>query len=124
MQPTTLIDVFRSDCDEPVLSVAEVRTEFHYQVCELVEIRTRSEVLNCFVFEHADFLWRETVHFDDFQCLSIKFEWERKLLKLAEPFVQSNQSLHVSAALVALFLAQNFSVCVQLINIHVAIGAA
>ena len=89
MQPTTLIDVFRSDCNEPVLSVAEVRTEFHYQVCELVEIRTCAEVLHRFIFEHADFFRRESMHLNHFQSLTIQLKGEGELLKLIKAFVET-----------------------------------
>ena len=66
MEPATLVDIFWSDRDEPVLAMSQVGTKLHDHVGELIQVGPCPEVLDCFVFKHADFLWRESVHFNHF----------------------------------------------------------
>ena len=60
--------------------MTQIGTELHDHIGELVQIWACPEVLHCFVFEHADLFRGEPVHFDHFQGLTVKFEWERKFL--------------------------------------------
>jgi len=80
MQPTTLVDVLRPHCHEPVLPVTHVRTKLHDHVRKLVQVRPRPEVLYRFILENTDFIWRETVHFDNFKGLAIQLEGELEFL--------------------------------------------
>ena len=82
MQPSSLVDVLRSDRDKPMLAVPQVRAKLHDHIRKLVQVWPRAEVLNCFVLEHADLLGREAVHFNHFQRLPIQFEGEGKLFQL------------------------------------------
>ena len=52
MQPAALVDIFRANCDEPVLTVAQIRAKLHDHVRELVQVGPGAEIRNCFVFEH------------------------------------------------------------------------
>lgn len=79
MQPATLVDVLGPHSHEPVLPVPQVRTELHNHVCELIEVWPIAEILDRLVFEHADLVWGEPVHFYHLQRLSVELEWERKL---------------------------------------------
>ena len=87
MQPASLVYILWANRHEPVLTVAKIRAKFHYHISELVQIRPRPEILYRFVFEHAYFLGRESVHFDDFQGLTVELKWKGELFKLSKTFV-------------------------------------
>ena len=71
MQPASLVNIFGSYCYKPMLAVPQVRAKLHDHVCELVKVWPSAEVLHSFVFEHADFLRREAMHFDYFERLAV-----------------------------------------------------
>ena len=71
MQPASLVDILWPYCHEPVLAVAHIRAKLHDHIRKLVEIRTCSEVLNCFILENTDFFWGETMHLYHFERLSV-----------------------------------------------------
>lgn len=106
MKPTSLVDIFRADCDEPVLSVAHVGTKFHDHVGELIKVRAGAEVLDGLVFKLGDLLRRKPVHLDYLQGCSIRFEGERELLELSEAFVKADKPPHILLALMSFVLLQ------------------
>ena len=71
VQPASLVNIFRSYCYKPMLAMPQVRAKLHDHISKLVEVRPCTEVLNSFVFEHADFLRREAMHFDYFERLAV-----------------------------------------------------
>ncbi len=97
--------------------MTKIRTKLHNHIRKLVQIWTCSEVLDCFVLEHTDFLGRKAMHFDDLEGLPIQFEGECELLKLAQSLVEPNKAHHVFLALVALVRVQKFQVVVHLVHV-------
>ena len=86
MEPATLVDIFRSNGDEPVLPVPQLRTKFHYHVGKLVQVRSQPKACHSFVFEHVDLRLGETVHLDHFQRGLICLKRKNELLNGPQPF--------------------------------------
>ena len=70
-----------------MLTVPHIRAKLHDHIRKLVEVRPRAEILNCFIFEDADFLRGEAMHLDHLQRLPVKFKGELELFKLSEALV-------------------------------------
>ena len=123
MKPSTLVDIFRSNSYEPMLTMTQIGAKLHDHVRELIQVGPCSEILNCLVFEHAYFFGREAVHLDDFQRLSIDLTRKRELFKLAQSSTHTYQSSHIFGTLVTLILLEKLIVVIHVINIEITIGA-
>ena len=123
MEPATLVDIFRSNGDEPVLPVPQLRAKFHYHVGKLVQVRSQPKACHSFVFEHVDLRLGESMHLDHFQRGLISLKRKNELLNGPQPFGKAYQTLHVFGTLMTLIGIQILIVAVNLKHVETAVLA-